>query len=122
MRSAAETYLSPPSSTAENLHEVALILGASSAFLVALGVLWLLMFRPWRKVSGSIDTKLGHIDLAVNGIEDGEAPLIEKVRQLQRHQAWQVQVIAAIGEHLGLALPPPPHMDAPAKTKKEHHR
>ena len=121
MRVAAETYLAPPSSTAENLHEVALILGASAAFLVALGVLWLLVIRKWHKVSGSIDTKLGHIDLAVNGISKGEAPLIEKVRQLQRHQAWQVDVIAAIGVHLGLVLPDPPDMSAPTAPHKEAH-
>ena len=121
MRSAAETYLSPPSSTAENLHEVALILGTSSAFLIAIGVLWLLMIRPWRKVTASIDTKLGHLELGVNGIDANEAPLIEKVRQLQRHQAWHVEVIALICERLKIDTPEPPHMDA-VPQKKEHRR
>jgi hypothetical protein len=55
------------------------------------------------------------IEGAVNHVTEGEPPLIERVRSLERTQArqdqrsaWTASAIHVLAQHLGVAIPPPP--------------
>lgn len=73
---------------------------ALAAFTVAFGIGHALVHQ--RRVSAAIDSKLLHIDLAVNGVASDEPPLIHKVRHLQKGQRAVILTLNRICEHLGL--------------------
>jgi uncharacterized protein YoxC len=69
---------------AEVIKAVAFAIGAIALLALAIGVAWALMHQ--RKVSASIDSRLGHLELGVNGVtgESDDPPLIDKVRRIER--------------------------------------
>lgn len=71
-------------SLADTLRSVAYIIGAFALLALAVGVAWALMHQ--RKVSASIDSRLGHLELGVNGVtgEPDDPPLVDKVRNIER--------------------------------------
>ena len=66
------------------LRSVAYIVGAIALLVIAIGVMWALLHQ--HRVSASIESKLGHLDLAVNGVTGlpDDPPLVEKVRRIER--------------------------------------
>lgn len=117
MRWAAERY-NEQSNTAENLAGVSYIVGACALLLFAVAVVMVVRnTKKMRHFDAKVDTKLGSIEFAVNGVEKGESPLIDKVR-------WLEDCMSAIGKHLGLELPPARSRRTPdARTRatdKEH--
>jgi hypothetical protein len=80
-----------------------------SAVLVALfGVISL-----WIQLRTKRDTR--QINNAVNHVGAGEPPLIQRVRDLEAHEQWEVDVLNLFATHLGVELPAHP------KPKKKEH-
>jgi hypothetical protein len=108
---------SPPSSAAENFTGIAYLVASVAGLIVAIAVL-ILVRAKWRHLDAKLDTKLGSIEFAVNGVEQGEDPLIDKVR-------WLQDCMVVIAEHLRLDLPPSRRRDANARTRasdtRNHH-
>lgn len=69
---------------AEVLRSVAYVIGALSLLAIACGIAWALLHQ--RRTSLRIESKLGDLDLAVNGVQhtDDDPPLVEKVRRIER--------------------------------------
>ena len=83
----------------EVVKAAAMVIGALGLLALSVGVMWSLLHQ--RRVAAVIDSKLGHIDLAVNGVAhtDDDPPLVEKVRRIER-------TLARICDHLAI-----PHTD-----------
>lgn len=107
----SNSRLSPSSNTAENLAGWSYLVGATALLLIAIAIL-LIVHSKWKHISTKVDTKLGSIEFAVNGVEQGEAPLIDKVR-------WLQDCMVVIAEHLHLDLPPSRRRDANARTRAD---
>ena len=106
----SNTRLSPPSSTAENLTGFAYVLAGAALVMFAVALLMVVRARAWRHAEAKFDSKLGSIEFAVNGVAKGESPLIDKVR-------WLEDCMCAIGDHLGLELPPARKRPPTARTR-----
>lgn len=98
-----------PSNTAENLTGWSYLVGASALLLIAIAIL-LVVHSRFKHFGAKVDTKLGSIEFAVNGVEQGEDPLIDKVR-------WLQDCMVVIAERLNLDLPPSRRRDANARTR-----
>lgn len=72
------------STLADVLRSIAYIIGALALLAIACGVAWALLHQ--RRSTMRIESKLGNLDLAVNGVEhtDEDPPLIDKVRRIER--------------------------------------
>ena len=72
------------STLAEIIRSVAYVIGALALLAIACGVAWALLHQ--RRSTMRIESKLGNLDLAVNGVEhtDEDPPLIDKVRRIER--------------------------------------
>ena len=72
------------STLADIIKAIAYAIGAIALVVLAVGVTWALMHQ--RKVSASIDSRLGHLELGVNGVtgEPDDPPLVDKVRNIER--------------------------------------
>lgn len=104
--------LVPESTTADNVKAFAYLIFAVAALAATVGVMALLFGRRIRHA----DLKLGSIEMAVNGVDKGEAPLIDKVR-------WLEEAVVAICEHIGVDKPPPRKRREPnTRTRKDDHR
>ena len=94
------------STLAEIIKAAAYAIGAIALVVLAVGVTWALMHQ--RKVSASIDSRLGHLELGVNGVtgEPDDPPLVDKVRALQRDlQQGQQDMIGTLNricDHIGI--------------------
>lgn len=68
----------------EVIKSAAMVIGSLGALAFAVGIMSALLHQ--RKLTARIDSKLGHIDLAVNGVAhtDDDPPLVEKVRRIER--------------------------------------
>lgn len=99
---------------------IAWLILAIAALLIALALLWLLVVRPWKKFTGHIETKLGSLELAVNGVDvaNGEEPLIDKVRALQAQHEWSAVALVLLAEALHIKLPPPPPTEIRRRTAR----
>lgn len=82
------------------LQSVAYVVVSAAAAILAYGVAWSLTHQ--RKVSASIDSRLGHLELGVNGVSDGEPPLIDKVRLIESRQSGIVDTLDRVCHHLGI--------------------
>lgn len=69
---------------AEIIKAIAYLLGALALLAIACGVAWALLHQ--RRSTMRIESKLGNLDLAVNGVAhtDEDPPLIDKVRRIER--------------------------------------
>jgi len=69
---------------AEIIRSVAYAIGALALLALACGVAWGLVHQ--RRSTMRIESKLGNLDLAVNGVANTEEdpPLIDKVRRIER--------------------------------------
>lgn len=103
----------PPGSAADNAQAFAWVVAASAGFLLALALFIVAVFRPWRRLSAHLATKLGGIDLAVNNVPEGTPPMVQQV-------SWLFAAVAMIAEQAGYDLPPKPEA-APrvARTRKD---
>ena len=89
------------------LRSLAYVVIAFAVVIIAAGVCYSLLHQ--RRVTASIDSRLGHLELGVNGIEDGEEPLIGKVRGIQdqvgtlrTHQGSIIATLNRICQFLGI--------------------
>lgn len=60
----------------------------------------------WFQVRTKKDTR--QINQAVNHVAEGEPPLIQRVRDLEAHEKWEIQVLGVFAGHLGVELPKHP--------------
>jgi hypothetical protein len=67
----------------------------------------------WIQLRTKRDTR--QINNAVNHVGANEPPLIQRVRDLEAHEQWEVDVLNLFATHLGVELP-----DHPKPKKKEH--
>lgn len=67
----------------------------------------------WIQLRTKRDTR--QINNAVNHVGAGEPPLIQRVRDLEAHEQWEVDVLNLFATHLGVDLPA-----HPKPRKKEH--
>ena len=97
------------------LTSVAVIIAALALLAIAIGVLYSLTHQ--RKVSASIDSRLGHLELGVNGVtgEPDDPPLVDKVRNLERGQQSIAETLDRICGHLAI----PTHTQATRNRKKD---
>jgi LPS O-antigen subunit length determinant protein (WzzB/FepE family) len=106
------------------------VIAALALFIIAVGVVYLLMRRQFQTIDARVTTKLGTIETtvtqthtevqqvnkAVNHVgPDDSAPLIQRVRDLEahaddleEHTRWHRQVLALLALNLGVDLPPHP--------------
>ena len=87
---------------ADTITAVAWAIGAIGLAWLAVGVTYALMHQ--RRVSASIDSRLGHLELGVNGIDgtEDDPPLVDKVRALQKGQRDVIGTLNRICDHLGI--------------------
>ena len=64
-------------------------------------------FSVWIQLRTKRDTK--QINQAVNHVGKGEPTMIARVRTLEAWQKWVTHALLLFAEHLGVALPDPPH-------------
>ena len=57
---------------------------------------------------GPLSVEVSQINKAVNHVEPGEAPLIQRVRDLEASDKWKNDALVAIAHQLGVHLPPHP--------------
>jgi hypothetical protein len=67
----------------------------------------------WIQLRTKRDTR--QINNAVNHVGANEPPLIQRVRDLEAHEQWEVDVLNLFATHLGVELPA-----HPKPNKKEH--
>lgn len=67
----------------------------------------------WIQLRTKRDTR--QINNAVNHVGANEPPLIQRVRDLEAHEQWEVDVLNLFATHLGVELPAHP------KPKKKEH-
>lgn len=102
----------PESTTAEDVKAYSLLI-FSIAALTSVILVGLLMFG--RRIRHA-DLKLGSIEMAVNGVDPDEAPLIDKVR-------WLEDAVVAICDHIGVDRPPHRKRRDPAtRSRKDDPR
>lgn len=95
------------------LTSIAIVIGAMAFLTVAVSIP--IALHKSRKVTSHIVTKLGSIDLAVNGVKgtDEDPVLVEKVRRIERDNKVIVTVLQRICDHLGI----PFHRDINARER-----
>lgn len=102
----------PESTSAENVRAWSFLIFAIAA-LAAVILVGALLFG--RRIHHA-DLKLGSIAMAVNGIDLGETPLIDKVR-------WLEDAVVKILEHLEIDKPPQHRRRDPnRRDRKDDHR
>lgn len=87
------------------LKSIAYVVVSAAALFLAYGVAWSMIHQ--RKVTASIDSRLGHLEVGVNGIQPDEPPLIDKVRGIEARQHGVLATLNRICNHLGI----PPHQE-----------
>lgn len=110
--------------------EWAILVGAVAVLLLFAAIAFSLVTRrKGDQLRAHLDTKLGSLELsveqvskAVNHVQDGEPTLIDRVRLMEAHQAWEAEVLALVLRHLGIdRIPPrPPTMRSnTTRTRKD---
>lgn len=95
--------------------EWAILVGAVAVLLLFAAIAFSLVTRrKGDQLRAHLDTKLGSLELsveqvskAVNHVQDGEPTLIDRVRLMEAHQAWEAEVLALVLRHLGIDRIPP---------------
>lgn len=107
--------LGESASTGIDLSEWALLLGAIGGAVLALAVAWrLIQRRETDKFRAHVDSRFGSLEVsleqvatAVNHVSDGEPTLIQRVRMMEDHAQWEVEVLTIVLRNLGIERIPP---------------